>query len=818
MNVIRLYIRRSLRWQPLLLGLGAIGILLSITLMTTLGLTYGQLKQAMIDQAKDIAGTYHAILPNMDEEAVQSMKKDERFEQAGLSLPLGTSSTKEGSMDIVIEGFDDIARHMLGLRLSKGDFPKQANEIALEQQVIEGMGMSAAIGDHIVLQVDLRGDSSGREGLPPLKKELTFKLSGILENAPGSTWGHYGVGLVTPEAASKLLPVEYHSYSAFLTVKEEFHPLDVIRQVAADNGIKAKKVMYNDRLLQALGYGGSTFSDTGLSWILIGTIILATACLIIYNVFHISIQRRSSQFGILSVLGATKRQIRILVLGEALVLCVAVVPIGWLLGWVIANSLAPQLISLLNPELFGGNSKENISQIVGEGHISLVPFIISGSVALVATGLSVLGPARAASRVMPITAAAGQASIHLTKQKTINRKLPSRFVLLWFARMSINRNRARTIATMLSIFIGVVVFITVQSFTQSIQSDDGIDQQLSRDYALYVDAKKFPNSGFSDLQVAALAGKVRELHDMRTVRQQSPRPARDYGIAVPSGVTAEVFGYNEAMLRDLRPLTSGKADWEAIERGDAVAVINPMKMEELGEIPNYKQGDRIKIGDHDFVVGAVVRGHAYQRPSDTLGYDFIMSDQVYNKQHPNSSLQFVDFLIGANSISDADSLDRDLQALKREVKGASLVSYKDAQEDMLQARAKVSMLGWIFIGIIIIIAGLNMVNTLYTNIHTRMTEFGMLQAIGMQQKQLRTLIRWEAAIYGIGASIPGALIGGALSILLRALDGGTIEWNLPANLMAIAVMSAILLCLIASILPLRKLEGAPIVERLRSID
>ncbi len=56
-------------------------------------------------------------------------------------------------------------------------------------------------------------------------------------------------------------------------------------------------------------------------------------------------------------------------------------------------------------------------------------------------------------------------------------------------------------------------------------------------------------------------------------------------------------------------------------------------------------------------------------------------------------------------------------------------------------------------------------NTLALSIHERTRELGMLRAIGMSRRQVRTMIRYEAVI----TALIGAIIGMVLGIVFAAL-------------------------------------------------
>jgi putative ABC transport system permease protein len=111
-----------------------------------------------------------------------------------------------------------------------------------------------------------------------------------------------------------------------------------------------------------------------------------------------------------------------------------------------------------------------------------------------------------------------------------------------------------------------------------------------------------------------------------------------------------------------------------------------------------------------------------------------------------------------------------------------------------------------------VIALFGIVNTLALSVLERARELGLLRAIGMDRRQVRAMIRWEAVIIAaIGATIGlglGAFIGWAVS---RDLD---LPATLPAGQLTLAAAAAITTGVLAATLPARR---AAQVDVLRAI-
>lgn len=122
----------------------------------------------------------------------------------------------------------------------------------------------------------------------------------------------------------------------------------------------------------------------------------------------------------------------------------------------------------------------------------------------------------------------------------------------------------------------------------------------------------------------------------------------------------------------------------------------------------------------------------------------------------------------------------------------------------------------LFIGLIGI---LNIINTVYTNIHTRVTEIGMQRAIGMSATSLYKIFLWEGAYYGIFASIIGGFLGYVCTIFIGAATSGSIQWvSVPIISIIQATVLAVVACLVATSIPLRKITKMSIVDSIESVE
>jgi putative ABC transport system permease protein len=116
----------------------------------------------------------------------------------------------------------------------------------------------------------------------------------------------------------------------------------------------------------------------------------------------------------------------------------------------------------------------------------------------------------------------------------------------------------------------------------------------------------------------------------------------------------------------------------------------------------------------------------------------------------------------------------------------------------------------------IVISLFGIANTLALSIHERTRELGMLRAIGMSRRQVRTMIRYEAVI----TALIGAILGIVLGVIFAALisqplkdEGFTLSYPV-GSLIALLVLAG-LAGVLAAIPPARRASRLNVLDSLQ---
>lgn len=773
-----------------------------------------------------------------------------------------------------IKNYDSTAMDMLQIQLESGRLPTRPDEILLPKWSLSLFPQMPIVGNPIKLQMGTRIDTStGKakkiDGLGDygwsldekfrFEAQKEFTVVGIMKtgsNLNGSST------FIFPAITFKANPSfdQNQKYFIYAKMKEMNHIKDKTEAILSslqvtdaeqssavelnrNNYIDNVRVEYNNTLLKL--YGESTYEgvNQSLIWATVAVILLIMICTIavIYNTFHISVLERISQFGVLRCIGATPAQIRNIVLKEATILSLFGIPIGILTGTLLMKVLFYN-ISLLSLGFF------NDMKMV----ISIPVILVAGLLGLVSVYLSALGPARQASRVSPLDAIKNAGSTkmeHITKYKKSKSKLGLKTLGIEseFARRNLKRNQKRFRITIFSMVISILLFIVlcdvVNILKESLQVsgakysyslsynrtsghiDEGIYNKITSLDSVEK-AYKFYNS-----QVAAIIPQNKINPNYRKLNKEDFNVTEQNGYRTSNNFI-QSYGYNG--LDDFKDkLTSGTINKEKMDAENGVIVIQKINVitDEGKQIiinqTNFKVGDKIQIrsmedkhrdhpnyhtvtvvgvADHDLLsdqyISSVVRG-------------FITTPKVYSKVIGADSYKRIFILADPEKASE--QITSYLQSVVDKDAG---YSYNDRVTELAEAKndtITTAIFLYGFMGVIILIAFLNILNTVSTNLILRTKEFAVLKSIGMTQTQMTKMIFLEGIFYGVIAAIYGSIVGTAISygvhyLLVNAIDMG---WSIPWFSIFISFVGAILTTILASLWPLRRLRKTSIVESLR---
>jgi len=827
---------RVLAWKELLAQkvtsiLILIAVILSTVTTTVIGQSIGILNAMRQQQAITINGEKYATFIQMSEEQLSELEEDARFSYIGPSISLGTidlnNQLKLGLVEYVGNSLD---AYPAISQIQEGRLPEQAMEIALSEDALKFLGFDGKVGDTISLPVSktLRHDIA-----PSIEFTADFVLVGITKsNYIGYSYGGI-TGIVGTDTAEQLLPEEYLYYNVDFRTADKRSFQNTVNDVIEKFQIHELDTSYNQVYLQACGIqfdsqessenSGSGFSFMAAAGIMVGVLILLAAGLVIYNILKISVSKRIKGYGVLRAIGSEKSQLYSIVSLQILILCLIGIPVGMIVGLLSTKGIIIMATSFLSPEIFMVQNTSELQNLISANSTGKLPFlVISAAITLFFAFMAAIPAAKYAAKVPPTVAMSGRN----TKVKRRNRKSKTiRNFEAYYARLNLKRNRGRTAITVLSLVMSIAVFIALQSFTTLLNTASGMEDNHLGDYSIVNETVGFSADDLEELRQNSAVSSVAAIQFL-LYKPDDAGQISDIalGFALQPGETFQVVGLNDDYWDYFMGSELSAEDLTLLKSGKACIVRNPLALNYGGtelERTSFAAGDAISVAGRDITIIATLDGYdgyvSVGNSGFTNGVQVIVSDCIYSEL--TGTAIYNEMCPTLNADADRELFDAVAEKICQDIPGTTYLSYEETDRQLEESFEQIRLLAWGLILFVGLIGLLNIINTVYTNIHTRVMEIGMQRAIGMSAGSLYKTFLWEGAYYGIIAAVIGNIVGYICTIFVNAATTDTIQLvSIPILPIAEATVLSIGACLLATCIPLRKIAGMSIVDSIETVE
>lgn len=805
-----------------------IGIVLSVALISTIGLFFNGIQIAQVEEAKNNYGAFHLMFTKVDDSLSSKIVNNPKVSRYGF-FNMGEEVILEEKI-VVTELFaTDKALELLPYRAKEGKFPEKEEEVAIEEWALSYIDKNAKVGEKIKFN----------------NKE--YNLVGILENSIQNQMDSRAMILSKDNNIRKnnaALAVEISSETSLGRAVNELKVLG-----------EKDTVVENKYLLMMQGVGeSSNMAGFLLTLSIIVSIVVISTIAVIYNSFQISVVERIKQFGLLRAVGATPKQVRKLVLREATVLALIGVPIGLLLG-----VLAIYVITFVF-KLIGGDSIFSI-----EPQVSPTIMAISAVVGTVSIYFSALIPAIFAGKTSPLVAISSRAAI--TKEKIKRRK--HRIVQMLFgfegvlASKNIKRSRKRYRITVFSIVISVVLFITFKSFmdmslgiTKTPNESQNIHFSVVRDMKATDEDLKIEDKIIDNIKSLSNVDKVYKVYDAYCFNaymnkdKQIKEVEAIGGIYVDNNpalkenmlVRSSIGVYDkEALEASKKYLISGGIDIDKLSEENGVVLIKKSRIYNAktdrtyyGLIADIKVGDEIeleynialekvkgtepiKVENKKVRVMAILEDDPFNFRGAQDGLKLITTEKVVENLTGRNDIKPVNLNITIKDVENEKVANAEIEKAIKENSSLNIINNIDNNRRDKTSTLLVKILMYGFVIVVSLIGSVNIINTLTTNIILRKRELAGLKSIGLTQKGLRKMIILEGILYGIIGSIYGSILGCTLSFFMYQSLGEIREfpWSIPWSSMAIATIAALVIGYLSVLSPLSRIKKENLIEVIR---
>ena len=403
------------------------------------------IQQAMIEDILETVGNNHAVYSNITPEQAEILSMSREVELADLHLILrDVGIPVSGRRDQIGLIYSSELGQVAGFRLISGNPPLTEIEAAMPPHVAALLGIEPEVGAEFDLTIM---DMSGRE------TTRRFTVSGILQpQRLRSAMNAY------PMFISETLAQQFEN-DLHLFVR--FNNTTFARTTANTLAERIGGIPERDFALNEL-YLSANLQDVSMAFFaaVVLTVICAAGALAIFNAFNLSVVRRIHQYGLLTVIGASQKQLQGCLRLEALLSSFLGLPFGLIAGtfagyWgvmALSSSVGMTLSYMITP----------------------VAYFLSVVVTLVMVFAGITHPVRKASHIAPVEAV----RFSNAADKSYERETVKNVTMNALVKVNISRSKKRVAGTVLAFSISGILLLAFSAVTFSIR--DSADAQASQ--------------------------------------------------------------------------------------------------------------------------------------------------------------------------------------------------------------------------------------------------------------------------------------------------------------------------------------------------
>lgn len=803
-----------------------IGIILSVALICAVAGMATSFQKSLVEVTIKDVGNFHLRLEDVTQEDVKQLENNRYIKKVNRNYDMGYAKL-EGSQNLDkpylhLNSMNEDTFNDFAFEIIQGRFPQKDNEIIISKAIIENAKVNYKVGDKITLAIGQRKSLDGYDlgKHNPYQKgeekivetaQKEYTIVGIMKR-PNYTFegsGEAGYTIITSQIISNKI-------NSYIILKDPYHEKEAISNIlGVEDYEKAplEQIKYSYEVnSELLRWEAFKFSDgtVQMFYIIIGIVvatIILTSVYCIRNAFAISTTEKIKVYGMLSSIGATKKQIKHSVIQEGMILAIIGIPLG-ILGGIFADYV---LILLMNQLLGNGFLGDEIVF-----YISIIPIIVSIVLGLITIYLSVISAARKTSKITPMEAIRNTNEIKIN-----NKKLKTPYIVKKvfktggvIAYKNLKRSKKKYRTTVVSLVVSVFTFITMNSLlnygfkstgeyykeydynmklTTSVSKaeklNDIVKNEKLENYTMLYESMHNGNGYYTIDDKSKINDKSEEPADIEikaldeaSFKKYVKKLKLDYNKVKKKGILCDYYQYYEEGKIETRRLYN-------YQKNDIISgIYNQEKLEiPLAEISEIKP----KGLENTFYFGGylIVNMAEYQqlgfRP-DILTIQTDKPDELETtiaKKYPDISI---------NNIS------KDVEQQKTMILVISIFAYG-------------------FITVITLIGVTNIFNTITSNIELRQKEFATLKSIGMTKKEFNRMINLETLFYSSKALIWGIILGllGTFGLYKAFYDKFHYEFIIPVNAILISIIAVFALVFIIMRFSIKKVNKQNTIETIR---
>ena len=857
MNIFARITARTMKENKTRTIVTIIGVILSTAMITAVATLGGTFQNFFIEYTKEQDGSWHVAGLSLP---VKEAKKAEKQEEV-------TNSTKVAELGyaryehllspmmpyLYVQSFSENTRSMLPVAFKEGKFPEKQNEVIIPDYLNANLeeGHQILIGDTLSLELGEREykgerlsqsnsymgtETKAEESFVP-KEKREFTVVGIYDYSslvtsigapgyevyagPGNETGSYTDLYVELKDIKKTYDFQKEVFGGYGSVTHE----SLLRWYG---------VVDNDR-----------FSTVYTGLLLILTAVIMTgSVLLIYNAFSISLRERSTQFGLLSSLGATKKQVRQSMRYEAFMVSLIGIPLGVLSGIAGIGITLHFIEEGLSQWLYGKNKE--IPLVVNAGAV-----LLSIAVAFFTVFISVWIPSRRIKRLSPMEAIRASEDIKIRPGEVKTGGWVFKIFGLpgMMADKNYKRDRKKYRTTIVSLSISILLFTTAALFQiylietgsfvmdvpaadvecvlyepdkdgektdKILEKTEGIEEIFSYEklYLMMQVPSEILGSVFEGREV--MTDENYTVISAETVilpNEVFEEMAKKEGISLSAYKNTEVprFLYTE----NEHTYNSSTQRYETQE----YFLENGEKRAELGLVTtSEKQEKEIFEPQGEIILGEAVENLPEKMGIRNIDFTLFMSESMYQ--------DFSEYFLRTDPIKTynikcenpgvvSETLEKELK--EQEIQSENVTDLHALYQQDRNTMMAVQILTYGFIILISLIAVANVFNTISTNFMLRRKEFAMLRSMGMSPKGFNRMLYYECLIYGSKSVLYGIILTVMVSYVICKVIGigADAGFVIPWGALITAIAGVFLVVFASMIYAMCRIRKNNIVEELK---
>ena len=836
MNILNKFTIKSLKLNKKRTIVTIIGIMLSTALICGVAGLVSSFQDSLIDWARTNDGNYHVTFKNVESNKAQYVTENQKVKDYFISSSLGWANL-EGSKTtnkpyLHVLAYDKKALENYGVVLTDGRLPQNSNEIIITESVLTGARVFLKIGDTITLNIGTRksnydyylnDDALYTEGDESIvdTKEKTYTIVGFMETLDVENLYSPGYSALTymDETPSAIdISVLYKSPKEYeKTTKDICKTLNLNfdEDIYVNSDFLRFQGVMSDGMLRVL------YAIAGV----VIFIIVISSVFVIRNSFSISVAEKNRQYGMLSSVGATSKQIRKNVIFEGMVIGLIAIPLGILLG-IVAIMILLKIVNYLLADMLSG--------LCFTYSINLLAVLISVAISVITIYLSCLIPARRAAKISPIESIRGNNDIKIKAKKLRTSKLTKKLFGIGgvIASKNLKRSKKKYRTTVISLVISIFIFISLSSFL-TLGTKTSQFYYMDFKFNVYVHSLSDANT-----QIYEKISKLENVDNSAYCYQSSLdidniKYASEFGKKFlendpqPTGIAFMVYN-NEYFKKYIKEIGLKESDYKtAVILLDYDTFYNEDGSKTVDRIYSLKSGDKVNVKSGDKEKTLTISKFTDVKPmgQEAVYYDhgiIVVSEdyikEVFKEDVNNSNYYHLsDLFIKSSKPQELENTLNDLIKQGGDYYGLTVFNYETymKQEQRMLLVVKIFLYG--FITVITLIGVTNIFNTITTNMILRSKEFAMLKSVGMSSKEFNKMIRLESIMYGTKSLLIGIPLGilGSYGMYKAFAQGIDLGYTLPLPAIIISIIFVFIIVGITMKYSLNKINKQNIIETIR---